>query len=131
MNSNVEDIFENQIKINEKIEEIHLEELKGSFLGLIICQNGSRIMQLALGNSSYVVIEHIMREIEDKLNELMVDQYANYFCQKFYEYLKLDDRLVFLEKVKIPLFFNIINRLKIILKPSRIAKLGLILYRQL
>lgn len=74
--------------------------MKGSFLSLITSQNGSRIMQLALGNSSYVVIEHIMREIENQLNELMVDPYANYFCQKFYEYLKLDDRLVFLEKVK-------------------------------
>jgi len=40
-----------------------------------------------------------MREIEAKLNELMVDPYANYFCQKFYEYLNLDDRLDFLDKV--------------------------------
>ena len=65
-------------------------------------------MQIALGNSSYKVIEQIMREIEDTLHELMIDPYANYFCQKFYEYLKLDDRLVFMEKVEI-----VIKNLKI------------------
>ncbi len=68
-------------------------------MGLITCQNGSRIMQIALANSSYKVIEQILRDIENKLNELMVDPYANYFCQKFYEYLKLDHRLIFLDKV--------------------------------
>jgi len=56
-------------------------------------------MQIALTNSSYKVIQQIMREIENQLNELMIDPYANYFCQKFYEFLKLDDRLEFLEKV--------------------------------
>ena len=45
------------------------------------------------------IMKQIMREIEAKLNELMVDPYANYFCQKFYEYLNLDDRLDFLDKV--------------------------------
>lgn len=95
----MDEILENKIKLYEKIEEEDLYDLKGSFLGLITCQNGSRIMQIILGNSSYIVIQNIMREIELKLNELMVDPYANYFCQKLYEFLKLDDRLEFLEQV--------------------------------
>jgi len=96
----LEELIETKIKTFEKIEEEDLDELKGNFLSLITCQNGSRIMQIALANSSYKVIEQILKEIENKLNELMVDPYANYFCQKFYEYLKLDDRLFFLESVK-------------------------------
>lgn len=104
--SKVDEIIETKIKVNEKIEEEDLEDLKGSFLRLITCQNGSRIMQITLGNSNYKVIQQIMREIEVKLNELMVDPYANYFCQKLYEYLKLDDRLEFLDKVNLFSFYS-------------------------
>jgi len=57
-------------------------------------------MQIALSNSSYIVLETILHEIENNLKELLVDAYANYFIQRFYEFLKLDHRLFFLEKVK-------------------------------
>jgi hypothetical protein len=40
-----------------------------------------------------------LNEIENDLKELLIDPYANYFIQKFYEYLKLNDRLIFLDKV--------------------------------
>jgi hypothetical protein len=65
-------------------------------------------MQITLPNSSYKIIQQIMSEIKSKFNELMIDPYANYFCQKFYEYLKLDDRLVFLEMVFL-FFFYFLN----------------------
>ena len=57
-------------------------------------------MQIALSNSSYIVLETILHEIENNLKELLVDAYANYFIQRFYKFLKLDHRLFFLEKVK-------------------------------
>ncbi len=111
-----EDIFENYIKVYEKIEEEHLQDLKGHFIKFITCQNGSRIMQIALYNSSYIVIEAILNEIENNINELLVDAYANYFIQKFYEFLKLDHRLFFLEKVKI---FNYLITFLILIKIIR------------
>jgi len=97
----LEELIETKIKTYEKIDVEDLNELKGNFLNLITCYNGSRIMQKALAYSSYKIIHQILKEIEHKLNELMVDPYANYFCQKFYEYLNLDDRLIFLERVRI------------------------------
>ena len=38
----------------------------------------------------------------------MIDSYANYFCQKFFGYLKNDDKILFLQNIQIN-FCNIAN----------------------
>ena len=85
----------------EKIEKEDLLILKGNFHKLIISQNGSRILQKALQNSHSSIMLAIFSEIDDKISDLMIDPYANYFCQIFYTYLEINEKLIFLKKVKV------------------------------
>jgi Mg/Co/Ni transporter MgtE len=62
-------------------------------------QNGSRVLQSVLKNTSKDVITKIFSEIANDLQALITDSYANYFCQKFFNYLSIDDRCKFLSKV--------------------------------
>ena len=102
----MEELLENKIKLFEKIDIESLKILRGNFLKILKLQKGSRILQNTLSNNSYMITKIIMNEIEDHLSDLIIDPYANYFCQRLYEFLKLEDRLIFLRKVI--LFFNLI-----------------------
>jgi len=88
-----------KIKHSERINKENIKCLRGKIVIILKSQNGSRILQNSLLNDSYMVIKTILTEVEDHLSDLMVDPYANYFCQKLYEHLKLQDRLIFLKKV--------------------------------
>lgn len=46
-------------------------------------------MQKNLDKASLATIENIVREIEQKFAEILIDQYGNYFCQKLF--LKIND----------------------------------------
>jgi hypothetical protein len=70
--------------------------LKGNFLKIAKSQNGSRILQKALGKSSQQILSIIFEEIKTDIHELMVDSYANYFCQRFYEFLEQNQKIEFL-----------------------------------
>lgn len=91
--------MENKIKITEKVDEKSYYMLKGKFISIIKTQNGSRILQKSLNKTSSEIITYIFYEIWDVLNELMVDSYANYFCQRFYDYLNFNEKKDFLRKV--------------------------------
>jgi hypothetical protein len=96
----VNEIVENKIKMHEKVDEETYYILKGNFKSIIRTQNGSRILQKALNKTNTEILSLIFYEIQDILNELMVDSYANYFCQRFYDYLDLKEKTVFLYIVK-------------------------------
>jgi len=76
------------------------EKLKGSFLEIITNQNCSRILQNCLQTIPDSILSKILKEVSVKINELMVDLYANYFFQKFYGVLSESDRLFFLNQIK-------------------------------
>lgn len=95
----IEYLLEEKIKIIEKIEKDSMHILKGHFFRLITSQNGSRILQKALQNSHSSVLLQIFEEVKDRISELMIDPYANYFCPVFYSHLEKKEKLIFLNKV--------------------------------
>lgn len=70
--------------------------LKGTFYQLITSQNGSRFMQKVYYNTDHSILEKIFLEIADKISQLMIDPYANYFCQKFFSVLNYANKIKFL-----------------------------------
>jgi len=100
------DILENKIKIIEKIDEESYFLLKGNFLHIIKTQNGSRILQKSLNKTNYDIISCIFFEIQEFLHALMVDSYANYFCQRFYDFVDFKEKVIFLLKVIIRLMLD-------------------------
>jgi hypothetical protein len=92
--------LEDKIKFFDKVEMEDLEILQGSFYKIITSQNGSRILQKSLYNTPIEIINIIFHEINSRLSELMIDSYANYFCQIFYGFLDLQNKIIFLKQVK-------------------------------
>jgi hypothetical protein len=58
------------------------------------------VLQKSLNKTSKDILLEIFQEIKTSLQELLVDSYANYFCQRFYDYLELSQRLEFLNIIK-------------------------------
>lgn len=75
------------------------EKLRHKFFKIVTSQNGSRIMQTYIFNSSNEVIKAIFTELADFMNEIITNIYGNYFCQKFFCVLDNEDREIFLKKV--------------------------------
>lgn len=88
-----------RVKVNEKLDHDCLKCFKGNFLKILKSQNGSRILQKALNKTCIEILTLIFTEIEPEIHELMIDSYANYFCQKFYDHLQLQQKLSFLKQV--------------------------------
>jgi hypothetical protein len=98
-NTEIDENIENKIKSDERIEMDTFEILKDKFFKIVTSQNGSRIMQIYIFNSSAEVIKAIFTEIAHFMNEIITNIYGNYFCQKFFRVLDNDDRKIFLKKV--------------------------------
>ena len=62
-------------------------------------QQGSKYLQRVLAKASPDIIEFIVVEVGDKLHELMVDSYGNYFCQKLLQSSSSKQRLYLLKKL--------------------------------
>jgi hypothetical protein len=86
---------------SERIDERLFARIKVNLVGIIRTQNGSRVLQKYLNKTSGLVIRLIFNEIINDLNDLLIDSYANYFCQKIFGLLDHEDRLRFLTKVSI------------------------------
>lgn len=99
MKDEFEDILENKIKQDQYINEENYESLKGSFLKIINSHSGSRVLQSCITKTNKDIIIQIFIEIENNLSELIVNQYGNYFCQKFFTCLPFTYRIKFLESV--------------------------------
>ena len=83
------------IKI-EKISQNCYNKLKGKFEQIIRTHKGSRIFQNYLKNTQIDILHQIFLEIKNKLPELLKDNYANYFCKKFFICLSQKDRIEYL-----------------------------------
>ena len=63
---------------------------------MIKTQSGSRILQNYLEKTPSQIIHLLFNEISGKINNLLLDPYANYFCLKLLCFLNNNDRLSFL-----------------------------------
>ena len=84
----------------EKIDQICLNKIKGRFEQIILTHKGSRIFQNYLKNTHSDILHQILLEIKNKLPELLKDNYANYFCKKFFDNLNQKDRIEYLTTIK-------------------------------
>ena len=90
-------------KILNKIEKIDLliyNKLKGKFEQIIKTHKGSRIFQNYLKNTHSDILHQIFIELKSKLPELLRDNYANYFCKKFFNSLNQKDRIEYLNAIQ-------------------------------
>ena len=84
----------------EKIDQVFFNKLKGKFEQIIRTHKGSRIFQNYLKNTHTDILHQIFLEIQDKLPDLLKDNYANYFCKKFFDCLNQKDRIEFLKTIQ-------------------------------
>ena len=70
--------------------------LKGTFYDLVKSQNGSRFLQRVYIQTEQSILEKIFNELCPHIASLMIDPYANYFCQKYFSVLNYDTKLKFL-----------------------------------
>ena len=70
--------------------------IKQKLYHLIITQSGSRLLQNYLEKTPSQIIHLLFNEISGKINNLLLDPYANYFCMKLFCFLNNNDRLSFL-----------------------------------
>lgn len=89
------------LRKTDKIDEFLFSKLKGNFISIIQTQNGSRLFQSHLKNTSPGIIRKIFRELKGNLLNMMTDPYANYFCQKIYGFLSKEDQHNFISEVSI------------------------------
>ena len=80
----------------EKIDQIFFNKLKGKFEQIIRTHKGSRIFQNYLKNTHIDILHQIFLEIKENLPALLKDNYANYFCKKFFDCLSQKDRIEYL-----------------------------------
>ena len=80
----------------EKIDQIFFNKMKGKFEQIIRTHKGSRIFQNYLKNTHTDILHQIFLEIKNHLPELLKDNYANYFCKKFFDCLNQKDRIEYL-----------------------------------
>jgi hypothetical protein len=98
--SEYDDIIEKLIKPDGIINEENYEVLKGKFYFFITSQVGSRVLQNCISKTNKDLLILIFNEIKDCLNELILNQYGNYFCQKFFSCLNKEYRISFLKAVR-------------------------------
>jgi len=84
----------------EKIDQLFFNKLKGKFEQIIRTHKGSRIFQHYLKNTHTDILHQIFLEIKQNLTELLKDNYANYFCKKFFDCLNQKDRIEYLSIIQ-------------------------------
>jgi hypothetical protein len=105
--SNINEYLIFQLKNNlERAGKIdyHIYNLiKGKFFTIIKNHKGSKIFQKYLKFTHCDILHQIFLELNDNLEELITDPYANYFCKRFFTYLNQKDRIEFLKSIEKPL----------------------------
>lgn len=84
----------------EKIDSTIYNKLKGKFEQIIRTHKGSRMFQNYLKNTHNDILHQIFLELKNKLPELLRDNYANYFCKKFFNCLNQKDRIEYLTLIQ-------------------------------
>ena len=83
-----------------KIDNFIYNLVKGKFLSIIKNHKGSKIFQKYLRPTHCDILHQIFIELSSNLEELITDNYANYFCKRFFPYLNQKDRICFLNKIE-------------------------------
>ena len=84
----------------QKIDLTFFNKLKGKFEQIIRTYKGSRIFQNYLKNTHIDILHLIFEEIKTNLSDLLRDNYANYFCKKFFDCLNQKDRIEYLKIIQ-------------------------------
>ena len=84
----------------EKIDQMIYNKLQGKFEQIIRTHKGSRIFQYYLKNTHNDILHQIFLELKNKLPDLLRDNYANYFCKKFFDCLSQKDRIEYLTAIQ-------------------------------
>jgi hypothetical protein len=84
----------------EKIDQICYNKLKGKFEQIVRTHKGSRIFQNYLKNTHTDILHQIFLELKNKLTDLLRDNYANYFCKRFFDSLNQKDRIDYLTVIQ-------------------------------
>jgi len=83
----------------DMIENFRLEDHLGELVEFAKTYNGSRILQKFFPKANQNQVEQVIQEIEDKLEELMLDPYANYMFQTLAQSCSGDQRYFLLKKI--------------------------------
>jgi len=109
------ELFLNNLENNlQKISYIDLNTyniIKPKLLYIIKTQIGSKILQNYLQNTPSIIIHNIFIDIYEKLNTLLLDPYANYFCLKLFSYLNNNDRINFLNIISQNIYLYCTNKI--------------------
>ncbi len=92
----IDSYLESTMKNQEKIDEDSYKKMRGMFFSILTCHKGSVILQKTIKKTHKDILSLILDEIIEGVHNLMVDPYANYFCQKFFQNLKTSDKVRFL-----------------------------------
>ena len=98
-------IKKNKTSLNEKSNEnITINSLfsfnEAEFYSFITTQKGSRTIQNILTNANENEIDMIISKIKNKLSDIMIDKYGNYFFQKLIEFCTPKQRHLLLLNIK-------------------------------
>lgn len=80
----------------EQITENFFKTFEGKFVHLIKNYNGSKLLQASLPKTEKAIISKIFLEVSRYLPDLIKDPYGNYFIQKLYPLLNIEEKLNFL-----------------------------------
>jgi hypothetical protein len=85
---------------NDQITPELYEKLTNNFSRIIKTQNGSLILQNCFAKTDKQIVSQIFNEILPELYCLITDCYGNYFCQKFFNFVNAEEKLVFLKELR-------------------------------
>ena len=83
----------------DMIENFKLEDYKGRLVEFAKSYHGSRILQKFFPKANQQEIDFVIYEIQDKMEELMLDSYANYMFQTLAQSCSSEQRYYLLQKV--------------------------------
>jgi hypothetical protein len=89
----------------DQITENFFNTFEGKFMHLIKNYNGSKLLQVSLPNTEKAIISKIFLEISRYTSELLLDPYGNYFLQKLYPILNIEEKLNFLADIQNDILF--------------------------
>ena len=104
-NQQKKNVKKNKTSLNEKSNEnITINSLfsfnEVEFYSFITTQKGSRTIQNILTNANENEIDMIISKIKNKLSDIMIDKYGNYFFQKLIEFCTPKQRHLLLLNIK-------------------------------
>jgi hypothetical protein len=73
--------------------------IRGKLSNFIKTQNSTRVLQMALPNTDETILWEMCNEILPEVHQFLTHSYGNYFCQKFYHYVNLSDKLRILHQI--------------------------------